>query len=134
MRRILALLLLAASSHASPISLRVRDHDNDNVAEVKWPWKEVKCSDDNITDAKVLANVRWESADTNTSWKAAVAAWQAYAPEKDEVHLKFPAFISDFYGGPEGWDCQDPVNTPCSTTVQCSDTEHPAGYGSPPGS
>lgn len=118
--RLLALLLLTVTTHASPISV--------------WPradlWEEVTCSDPNvdITDAKALANVRWQAADTNTSWQAAVSAWEGYAPGTDQAQLKFPAFISDFYGGPEGWDCQDPVNTPCSTTVQCADTTHPAGY------
>ncbi|OLN81958.1 hypothetical protein CCHL11_08618 [Colletotrichum chlorophyti] len=110
--RNLALLFLTATARAAPATPK---------------WEAVKCTDPDITDAKVAADVRWESADTNTSWKAAVAAWQDYKPGEEEVKLKFPAFISDYYGGPEGWDCQDPVNTPCSTTVQCDETKHPAG-------
>ncbi|KAK1522816.1 hypothetical protein CPAR01_14359 [Colletotrichum paranaense] len=116
--RNLAFLLLASNAHAIPTALWTRTDK----------WEQTTCSDANVTDAKVLANVRWASADTNTSWKEAVAAWQAYKPGTTSAQLKFPAFISDFYGGPEGWDCQDPVSTPCSTTVQCADTKHPAGF------
>ncbi|KZL64404.1 glucan endo-1,3-alpha-glucosidase agn1 [Colletotrichum tofieldiae] len=116
------LLLLVSSAFASPAKLWIRRDDKS--------WDEVTCSDPNITDAKAAANVRWESADTNSSWKAALSSWQNYKPEGDAVKLEFPAFISDFYGGPEGWDCQDPVNTPCSTTVQCDETKHPAGFNS----
>ncbi|KAK1499462.1 hypothetical protein CCUS01_00186 [Colletotrichum cuscutae] len=116
--RNLAFLLLASNAHAIPTALWTRTDK----------WEQTTCSDANVTDAKVLANVRWASADTNTSWKEAVAAWQAYKPGTTSAQLKFPAFISDFYGGPEGWDCQDPVNTPCSTTVQCASTKHPAGF------
>ncbi|KAK1477569.1 hypothetical protein CTAM01_15163 [Colletotrichum tamarilloi] len=116
--RNLAFLLLASNAHAIPTALWTRTDK----------WEQTTCSDANVTDAKVLANVRWASADTNTSWKEAVAAWQVYKPGTTSAQLKFPAFFSDFYGGPEGWDCQDPVNTPCSTTVQCADTKHPAGF------
>ncbi|KAF4822056.1 hypothetical protein CGCSCA5_v002762 [Colletotrichum siamense] len=115
-----ALLLLAATASASPTTLWVRQNTPN--------WEEVKCTDTNITDAKVASNIRWQAADANTSWDAAVAAWHNYTPGDGQVQLKFPAFISDFYGGPEGWDCQDPVNTPCSTTVQCADTKNPAGF------
>ncbi|EQB50179.1 hypothetical protein CGLO_10404 [Colletotrichum gloeosporioides Cg-14] len=114
-----AFVLLAATATASPTSLWIRDTPK---------WEDVKCTDTNITDAKVASNVRWQAADANTSWDAAVAAWHNYTPGDGQVQLKFPAFISDFYGGPEGWDCQDPVNTPCSTTVQCAATKTPAGF------
>ncbi|KAL0937981.1 uncharacterized protein CTRU02_207712 [Colletotrichum truncatum] len=117
---ILTCLLLVSTVRALPAALWTRDDDE--------RWETVKCSDPNITDAKVTADVRWAAADTNASWKEAVAAWQNYKPGEGEVKLKFPAFISDYYGGPEGWDCQDPVNTPCSTTVQCDETKHPAGF------
>lgn len=115
-----AFLLLAVTASASPTTLWMRQNTP--------KWEEVKCTDTNITDAKVASNIRWQAADANTSWDAAVAAWHNYIPGDGQVQLKFPAFISDFYGGPEGWDCQDPVNTPCSTTVQCADTKTPAGY------
>ncbi|TIC89566.1 hypothetical protein CH35J_012629 [Colletotrichum higginsianum] len=116
--------LLATIACASPTKfLASRDDDDD-----KDRWEDVTCSDPHITDAKVAADVRWESAEANSSWKAALDAWQSYEPEGEAVKLKFPAFISDFYGGPEGWDCQDPVNTPCSTTIQCDDTKYPAGF------
>ncbi|KAK2014520.1 hypothetical protein LZ32DRAFT_555789 [Colletotrichum eremochloae] len=117
--RVFALLLLFTSACASPTTQWVR-RDED--------WEDVVCSDTNITDAKVAANVRWAAADTNASWEEALDAWRKYTPEEGAPRLKFPAFISDFYGGPEGWDCQDPVNTPCSTTVKCEDTKHPAGF------
>lgn len=118
--RLLALLLLAVTTHSSPMSVWPR------VAKDKW--ETVTCSDPKITDAKALANERWQAADVATSWTAALTSWQQYEPGNGQTHLKFPAFISDFYGGPEGWDCQNPVNTPCSTTVKCADTTHPAGY------
>ncbi|KAK1595563.1 dUTPase [Colletotrichum navitas] len=117
--RVLLSLSLITSVCASPITHWVR-RDTD--------WDDVVCSDPTITDAKVAANLRWAAADTNTSWKEALDAWRDYKPEDGAVKLKFPAFISDFYGGPEGWDCQDPVNTPCSTSVKCEDTKHPAGF------
>ncbi|TLD33742.1 hypothetical protein PspLS_00225, partial [Pyricularia sp. CBS 133598] len=112
-------LLLATGVCASPTTHWVRRDKG---------WDDVACSDPYITDAKVASNLRWKAADTNTSWKEALVAWRNYTPGDGEVKLKFPAFISDFYGGPEGWNCQDPVNTPCSTTVKCEDTKHPAGF------
>ncbi|KAK1991283.1 hypothetical protein LX36DRAFT_704785 [Colletotrichum falcatum] len=120
MRILASLFLAAAVACASPTARWAVRRDTD--------WEDVTCSDPNITDAKVVANVRWAAADTNSSWEEALAAWRNYTPGDGEVKLKFPAFISDFYGGPEGWDCQDPVNTPCSTTVKCEDTKHPAGF------
>ncbi|KAK2052459.1 dUTPase [Colletotrichum caudatum] len=119
MRVPVSFLLLFTRTFAFPTTRWVR-RDTD--------WEDVKCSDPNITDAKVQANLRWAAADTNASWEEALEAWREYNPGDGEVKLKFPAFISDFYGGPEGWNCQDPVNTPCSTTVKCEDTKHPAGF------
>ncbi|KAI7928583.1 dUTPase [Pyricularia oryzae] len=112
-------LLLVTGVYASPTTPWVRRDKG---------WNDIACSDPYITDAKVTANLRWKAADTNISWKEALVAWRNYTPGDGEVRLKFPAFISDFYGGPEGWNCQDPVNTPCSTTVKCEDTKHPAGF------
>ncbi|TEA15562.1 hypothetical protein C8034_v011258 [Colletotrichum sidae] len=146
--RFASFLLLAVVASASPTRFWLRD-DNDkdgdrdgdkdkedngingtNTATAgSQRWETVRCSDAHITDAKVSAGVRWEAADANTSWRDAVAAWQKYTPDgQDAVKLRFSAFVSDFYGGPEGWNCEDPVNTPCSTTVQCDDTKHPAGF------
>ncbi|KAK1987268.1 dUTPase [Colletotrichum cereale] len=117
--RVLVSMLLVTSALASPTRFCVRQETD---------WDDVTCSDPNITDAKVMPNLRWAAADTNNSWKEALDSWRNYTPGDGEVKLNFPAFISDFYGGPEGWNCQDPVNTPCSTTVKCEDTKHPAGF------
>ncbi|TDZ24292.1 hypothetical protein Cob_v003016 [Colletotrichum orbiculare MAFF 240422] len=146
--RFASFLLLAVVASASPTRFWLRD-DNDKdgdrdgdkdkednsingtatASDGSQRWETVRCSDAHITDAKVSAGVRWEAADANTSWRDAVAAWQKYTPDgEDAVKLRFSAFVSDFYGGPEGWNCEDPVNTPCSTTVQCDDTKHPAGF------
>lgn len=107
-------LLAAAATRAVP----TQDAD----------WQSITCDTTNVTDARVDSYIRWNAADTNESWQAVVAAWQAYNPGQDQVPLKFGAFVSNYFNGPEAWDCQDPTNVPCSTTVGCWSVSHPAGY------
>jgi hypothetical protein len=94
---------------------------------VSQTWLEVQCSDSTITDVLADPSARWAAADTSTAWSAAVVAWNTYLSSPGQV-LGFPEFISNFFQGPEGWDCANIQNTECSTTVNCEDTNHPAGY------
>ncbi|RDW73504.1 hypothetical protein BP6252_07411 [Coleophoma cylindrospora] len=91
-------------------------------------WQTVPCSQSPISDAGASALDRWTAADTNTSWVAALAAWSNYSPSALDTQLTFPEFISNFYEGPEQWNCQDIGNVACSVTVQCDETDVPAGF------
>lgn len=90
-------------------------------------WQTVNCSVGPITDAAASAASRWTAADVDTAWNATVAAWKSYTASPNSTALTFVEFVSNFFQGPEGWYCQDIDNTECSTTVQCADTNSPAG-------
>jgi hypothetical protein len=90
-------------------------------------WQTVNCSVSPITDASADAASRWAAADVDTAWAAVVAAWEGYTPSSGGTTLTFTEFISNFFSGPDGFDCQFIDNTECSTTVECGDTNHPAG-------
>ena len=89
-------------------------------------WLSAQCSQAPITNAAAAPEARWAAADTDNAWDAAVAAWKAQ-PAPGSVSLAFPEFVSNFFNGPEGWNCVDVGDIPCSGIVQCSDTDHPAG-------
>lgn len=90
-------------------------------------WQTVQCSQSPITDAAAPAASRWVAADVDNAWNAAVAAWQNYTAASGASRLNLPEFISNYFNGPEGWNCQDEGNIPCSGTVQCDETKYPAG-------
>jgi hypothetical protein len=90
-------------------------------------WQTVNCSMSPITDASADSASRWAVADVDTAWTAVVAAWEGYTPSAGGSSLTFTEFISNFFNGPDGFDCQFIDNTECSTTVECAGTNHPAG-------
>jgi hypothetical protein len=90
-------------------------------------WQTVNCAVCPITNASASAASRWAAADVDTAWNATVAAWGNYNASPDGTVLSFVEFVSNFFQGPEGWDCQNVEDTECSTTVQCADTNYPAG-------
>lgn len=91
-------------------------------------WQSVSCSDSSIANAAAPPASRWEAADTDDAWNAALAAWNSQQSQSGGSSLPFSAFISNFFHGPEGWNCQDVGNVPCSTVVQCDQVDHPAGF------
>jgi predicted signal transduction protein with EAL and GGDEF domain len=114
--RQLSLIVLALSYAYAAVTPRVSP-----------AWQTVNCSVSPITDATAEAASRWAAADVNTAWNAAVAAWEGYTPTAGGTDLTFTEFISNFFNGPDGFDCQFIDNTECSTTVECANTNHPAG-------
>lgn len=91
-------------------------------------WQIVSCSDPTIANAAAAPSSRWQAADTDDAWNAAVEAWTGGQSQSGGVSLPFSAFISNFFHGPESWNCQDVGNVPCSTVVQCDQVDHPAGF------
>ncbi|KAJ5826170.1 hypothetical protein N7474_003308 [Penicillium riverlandense] len=87
-------------------------------------WKNVKCTSQ-ITDATLDPTARWDAADADDALKAALAAWSASGSSSG---LKFPEFISNYFSGPDNWNCGDIGNTPCSTVLTCNQVKYPAGY------
>jgi hypothetical protein len=87
----------------------------------------VSCSQAPITDAAASAQARWVAALADDAWNAAMAAWGNYTLQSGSTLLNFPEFVSNFFGGPPGWNCQDIGNISCSTTIECSQANSPGG-------
>lgn len=90
-------------------------------------WSNAQCTQSALANAAADPSKRWAAADANGAWNAAIAAWNNGQPADGNIALPFSESISNFFHGPESWNCQDIGDIPCSGAVQCSDTNHPAG-------
>ncbi|KAJ5613081.1 hypothetical protein N7510_006275 [Penicillium lagena] len=86
-------------------------------------WKNVQCTS-KITDATLNPTARWDAADADDALKAALAAWSSSGSASG---LNFPEFISNYFVGPDNWNCGDIGNVPCSTVLTCNQLKYPAG-------
>ncbi|KAJ5164452.1 uncharacterized protein N7500_006282 [Penicillium coprophilum] len=131
-------LLYAVSVAAVPHSTRVSttpsapsstpDFKLKNLAaladQATGAWKDAQCTT-NITDATLDPTARWNAANADDALKSALDAWATSGPS---TGLGFPEFISNYFSGPDNWNCADIGNTACSTVLTCNQAEYPAGY------
>ncbi|KAM0796585.1 hypothetical protein BDR22DRAFT_825040 [Usnea florida] len=88
-------------------------------------WATAQCTTPDVTDAAINPSDRWKSVDTEDAWTAAVASWTS-SPNNP---LTFPQQISNFFHGPDQMLCgQTTARDGCSSDVECSDVNHPAGF------
>ncbi|KAJ0160220.1 hypothetical protein CTA2_8358 [Colletotrichum tanaceti] len=90
-------------------------------------WRAAKCSGV-IVEAKAAPDKRWEAAGASEALEEVFQAWRNYTTGHDEVKFEFSQFVSWYFGGPEAWRCTDIFDVPCSTSVACEQTRHPAGH------
>ncbi|KGO46959.1 hypothetical protein PEX1_041720 [Penicillium expansum] len=88
------------------------------------PWKDAQCTT-NITDATLDPTARWDAANADDALNDALSAWSTSGAASG---LGFPEFISNYFTGPDNWNCGDIGNTPCSTVMTCNQADYPAGY------
>ncbi|KAJ5189549.1 hypothetical protein N7491_005879 [Penicillium cf. griseofulvum] len=86
-------------------------------------WKDAQCTT-NITDATLDPTSRWNAANADDALKSALDAWTTSGPA---TGLGFPEFISNYFSGPDNWNCADIGNTACSTVLTCNQAQYPAG-------
>ncbi|KAF2188885.1 hypothetical protein K469DRAFT_748124 [Zopfia rhizophila CBS 207.26] len=91
-------------------------------------WAKKTCKDKGVTDASLEPATRWNSLDTRNALSAANYAWNHNPVEEGHIRLSYPMMVSNFFQGPEQWNCQDIANVPCSTTIKCDETNYPAGH------
>lgn len=89
-------------------------------------WEIALCSQTDIANPAANPGDRWIAADADDAWSAVIESWNEGTPSGD-VPLVFSAFVSNFFNGPENWHCESLLDTPCSTSVQCNQVNHPAG-------
>ncbi|KAJ5835884.1 hypothetical protein N7447_001910 [Penicillium robsamsonii] len=89
-------------------------------------WKDAQCTS-NITDATLDPIARWNAANGDDALKSALDAW---ATSGASTGLGFPEFISNYFSGPDNWNCRDIGNTACSTVLTCNQAQYPAGVQS----
>ncbi|KAJ5513232.1 hypothetical protein N7463_002784 [Penicillium fimorum] len=87
-------------------------------------WKDAQCTSE-ITDATLDPTSRWNAAHADDALKSALDAWTTSGPS---TGLGFPEFISNYFSGPDNWNCKDIGNTACSTVLTCNQAQYPAGY------
>jgi hypothetical protein len=90
-------------------------------------WPQVTCTDPGSTNAALDPATRWFDVDADRAWLAVVGSLNEEGFSGGTGSLSFPEVVSNFFHGPEQWNCQDIGNTACSTTIECSQTNHPAG-------
>lgn len=95
----------------------------DTTASSASSWKEARCTTD-ITDATLDPTARWEAAKAGDALNEALDAWSTSGAASG---LGFPEFISNYFTGPDNWNCGDIGNTPCSTVMTCNQADYPAG-------
>lgn len=87
------------------------------------PWKDAQCTTD-VTDATLDPTARWNAAKADDALNEALNAWSTSGAASG---LGFPEFISNYFTGPDNWNCGDIGNTPCSTVLTCNQADYPAG-------
>ncbi|KAJ5787475.1 hypothetical protein N7457_002465 [Penicillium paradoxum] len=92
-------------------------------------WTTAQCDQNSIDDATVDFADRWAAADVSGAWNDMLNEWNSGSQNNLYRGLAFSQFASYYFQGPDQWNCQDIGSVPCSTTVQCKDVNHPAGYG-----
>lgn len=118
----------AKASSAVPSATPVFNVQNlavaaDTTASSASSWKEAQCTTD-ITDATLDPTARWEAAKADDALNEALNAWSTSGAASG---LGFPEFISNYFTGPDNWNCGDIGNTPCSTVMTCNQADYPAG-------
>jgi len=98
---------------------------NSNISAT---WQNASCNQPTIANPAALHSTRWAAADTDNAWKAVLAAWNNHTTPTNEVSLPFSEFVSSFFRGPEGWNCQNIEDIACSITIECDQAKHPAGF------
>ena len=89
------------------------------------PYDQYECTQPEITNAAIDTTIRWNSVNTEDGWTAAVASWTS----NRNTGLSFAQQISNFFHGPEQVHCeQTSARDGCSSSKECSDVNHPAGF------
>lgn len=83
------------------------------------------CSDSQVTDITIAPQDRWNNADTEDAWTAGVNYYKSTCQPKN---IAFAPCLANFYGGPEGYQCQTTEGGSCYTDIGCKDTNYDAGY------
>ncbi|KAI5460174.1 hypothetical protein BGZ63DRAFT_455688 [Mariannaea sp. PMI_226] len=122
----LAVLLLSVTAAPRPVALTTSNSLLANSPQSDWGT--VQCTVKEIADASYSPDVRWAAVDSEHAWQAVTNSWNNDAPDAGQVFLPFPMMVSNFFHGPEHLNCQDIGDGTCNTMIQCSDTNHPAGY------
>ena len=87
-------------------------------------WSNATCTTPAVTDASIDQTKRWNSVDTEGSWKAVMADWKA----KSSNGLTFTQEVSNFFNGPEQMLCGDiSARDGCGSYIICNNVNHPAG-------
>ena len=77
-----------------------------------------------MTDASIDQTKRWNSVDSEGSWKAVMDDWKA----KSSNGLTFTQEVSNFFNGPEQMLCGDiSARDGCGSYIICNNVNHPAG-------
>lgn len=81
-------------------------------------WQNVSCSDPVIQNRSLDVTTRWNYADANGAWDAAVKAWNQTLPS----NTSFSQFITDFFGGPQTFECGSTYEQSyCSGSLMCTE-------------
>ena len=87
-------------------------------------WKNATCTIPEVTDASIDQTKRWNSVDSEGSWKVVMDDWKA----RGSNGLTFTQEVSNFFNGPEQMLCGDiSARDGCGSYVICNNVNHPAG-------
>jgi hypothetical protein len=121
---ILSILGVAEGARLPQKSAPQFQRRQDDVGDVFPVGYENYNCDKRNTDISISPSDRWSNAYAGDGWNAAVDNWQ----NKDRaLGLKFGASISNFFGGPDGYNCQTTHGGSCETQIGCKDVDHDAG-------
>lgn len=115
----LSLLLVSTSG------LAIRQPSQDVSSSTQGSgWTTATCEQSSIANVNDLFVDRWNAAGVPGAWNSMITEWRRSGKNSK---LSFTQFASNYFDGPEQWNCANIGNVDCSTTVQCQDTNRPAG-------
>ncbi|CAM1503148.1 Fc.00g079240.m01.CDS01 [Cosmosporella sp. VM-42] len=86
------------------------------------------CSDQYLNDANSFSKDRWDAAGAQYEFERVIKLWQDNQASATPSDLDFSSFFSNEFNGNDGRHCGDMGNTPCRNTLQCDETNKPAGF------
>ena len=103
-----------------------------NAGNEAGNWSTVKCSNDVVGDPRGTPELRWSEADAEDAWTAVARFWNE---DPASQGLPFVQVVSNFWHGPEGWNCgkmgTDPCDAgpgSCGDSSERGDVDTPAGW------
>lgn len=90
-------------------------------------FKRETCQDPAVTDANKDSKSRWNDLGADRAWEVANSNYME-AAMGNTLNIGYTQYLSNYFNGPEGWDCVKIADQSCAVTVQCDDVNHPAGY------